>query len=432
MLTAPDGVGALTMDEAIDLAMTNNHRIKEYVLHSEAQESRVGSGWSSFWPKLDLQYDYSHNENIIPAFQTEDSSTFTATASYNLFNGLRDVMALRSAQSLLDAAKYEEKATREDVILNVKTAYINVLRASENLKANRDAVTLLERQRRDAELYYKSGLTAKNELLKVEVELASAKQDLLQNERNLEISKKTLGRVIGKDLGGDEKFVYMGYPEEVMPDEETLKSMMLERRSELQYLRSQVKAKLYTRNSNRGRYLPSVDLSYSYYRYGEENAFEGREEPLFDDDERVMVTARWNLFEGFRTVHDVNVEDAEARALEEKLRDTERELDLKLKTAIAEYNVSQNRVDVARKAVEQAEENYRITENQFKQRVATSSDLLDARFVLTRAKTDQNNSISNLHLAIAVIERMIEVRSMHGIPDISEEPSEDRHSDPDQ
>jgi outer membrane protein len=138
-----------------------------------------------------------------------------------------------------------------------------------------------------------------------------------------------------------------------------------------------------------------------------------------------MVTARWNIFEGFRTFHDVNVEDAEARALEEKLMDTERELDLRLKAALAEYKVSLNRVEVARKAVEQAEENYRITNNQFKQRVATTTDLLDARFFLTRAQTDHTNSISSLHSAIAVIERAIEVRNMNGFTDIPEEPLED-------
>jgi outer membrane protein TolC len=414
VLISPIVTYALTMDEAIGLALKNNHRIKEYMNLSEAQESRVGSEWSAFWPRLDVQYDYEHRKNTFASFQTEEASTFTAGASYNLFNGFRDVMELRSSQSTLDAAKYEEKAIEEDVILDVKRAYINVLRSSENLKANQDAVQLLERQRRDAELFYKSGLTAKNELLKVEVELASAKQDLLRNDRNLEIAVKTLARRIGIDIDDNEELVYMGYPQEIMPEEEALKNMMIERRSELKYLRSLVKAKQYTRDS-----------AYIYNRFGEDNAFEGRDDPLFDDDERVMVTASWNLFEGFKTRHDVNAEDAESRALEEKLKDTEQELDLRLKAAIAEYNVSLNRVEVAKKAVEQAEENYRITDNQFKQRVATSMDLLDARFFLTRAQTDHNNSISNLHLAIAVIERMIEVRNMNGISQIPEDPSED-------
>ncbi len=430
VLILPGITDALTIDEAIDLALKNNHKIKEYMNLSEAQESRVGSEWSAFWPRLDVQYDYENRKNTFASFQTEEASTFTAEASYNLFNGFRDVMELRSSKSTLDAAKYEEKAIEEDVILDVKRAYISVLRASENLKANQDAVQLLERQRRDAELFYKSGLTARNELLKVEVELASAKQDLLRNERNLEIAIKTLARRTGVDINDDEELVYMGYPQKVMPDEVTLKNMMIERRSELKYLRSMVKAKQYTRDSNKGRYLPSVDLAYIYNRFGEDNAFEGRDDPLFDNDERLVVTASWNLFEGFKTWHDVNAEDAEARALEEKLKDTEQELDLRLKAALAEYNVSLSRVEVAKKAVEQAEENYRITDNQFKQRVATSMDLLDARFFLTRAQTDHNNSISNLHLAMAVLERMIEVRNMNGISHIPEDPSEDRLKDP--
>lgn len=423
---------AMTIDEAIDLALKNNHQIKEYVNRSEAQESRVGSDWSAFLPSVDVEYDYEKRDNTFSSFQTEEASTFAAEASYNLFNGFRDIMQLRSSMSELDAARYEKEAVEADVILDVKRAYINVLRTSENLKANQDAVQLLERQRRDAELFYKGGLTAKNELLKVEVELASAKQDLLRSERNLEILIQTLARRIGVEIGENEEFAVLGGPPKLKLDKDTLRNMMLESRSELKYLRSRVEAQQYVRDSNKGRYLPAVDLSYIYNRFGEGNAFGGRDDPLFDDDERVLVTAQWNLFEGFKTWHDVNAADAEARALEERLKDTEQELYLRLKAAIEEYNVELNRIKVAEKAVEQAQENYRITDNQFKQRVATTTDLLDARFLLTRAQTEYTNSISNLHIAIAVIERMVEIRNINVISLLSEDTSVDEPDIPKQ
>lgn len=415
----PSILMGLTIDEAIDLALKNNHQIKEYENLTEAQESRLGADRSPFLPRVDIEYNYEKRENIL-AFQTEEASTFSAKASYNLFNGFRDIMQLKSSRYELDAAIFEQRAIVEDVILDVKSAYVNVLRASENLKANQVAVQLLERQRRDAELFYNTGITAKNELLKVEVELASAKQDLLQNERNRRIASHLLSRRIGVDIGDNEEFTDIGSPQSVHLDEKTLKNMMFKTRSELKYLRARVRAKQYVRDSNKGRYLPSVDLAYIYDKYGEDNAFEGRNDPLFDDDERIMVIAQWNLFEGFRTLHDVHAEEAEARALEESLKDTEQELYLRLRSAIEEYNVALNRIDVAIKAVEQAKENYRITDNQFKQRVATTTDLLDARFLLTRAQTDYNNSLYNLHLATAVIERMVEVRNLRLISELNE------------
>jgi outer membrane protein TolC len=70
--------------------------------------------------------------------------------------------------------------------------------------------------------------------------------------------------------------------------------------------------------------------------------------------------------------------------------------------------VAAGRLDVARKAIEQAEENYRITANQFQQQVATSTDLLDARVFLTRARSEYNNAFYDLQKAVAEIERVTE------------------------
>ena len=63
---------------------------------------------------------------------------------------------------------------------------------------------------------------------------------------------------------------------------------------------------------------------------------------------------------------------------------------------------------MGRQAVGQAEENYRITKNLFRQRIATNTDLLDARNFLSRARTDYYDAVYGLHLAAATIERVIE------------------------
>ena len=73
-----------------------------------------------------------------------------------------------------------------------------------------------------------------------------------------------------------------------------------------------------------------------------------------------------------------------------------------------EYRVAAGTIALARKAVEQAEENYRITENQFRERVATAADLLDARVFLTRARNDFNNARYGLARSAAVLDRVVE------------------------
>jgi outer membrane protein TolC len=399
---------ALTMEEAVALALENNHRVRDFRYRSKAQGKRVDSRKAPFWPEVEVSYDYERRENVFSSFQTRDSSAFTGEISYNLFRGFSDLNTLKSARSTLTASLYEQKTTEADVVLDVKRAYIRLLRTGKTLEVNRESVTLLERQSRDAEKFWRAGLTAKNEYLRVEVELASARQDLLQAETNVRIAREALDRAVGVPVGKDAVIEDIGFVEPEDLNDEALSRAMLAGRSELKFLEAQRVAREYARDSIRGGYLPSVDLSVAHSRFGETFAFEGLPDPLFDSDTSASVAAKWNIFEGFRTKNDILAETSEIRAIEERIQDTRAELLLQLKTAVEEYRVSAGRIELSKKGVEQAEENYRITENQFRERVATSTDLLDARVFLTRARNEYNNAVYNLGLSLAILERVVE------------------------
>lgn len=399
---------ALTMEEAVALSLANHPRIKDFQYRSKAQGKRVDSRKAPFWPEVEVSYDYERRENVFSSFQTQDSSTFTGEISYNLFRGFSDLNTLKSARSTLTASLYEQKTTEADVVLDVKRAYIRLLRTGKTLEVNRESVTLLERQSRDAEKFWRAGLTAKNEYLRVEVELASARQDLLQAETNVRIAREALDRAVGVTVGKDAVIEDIAFRKPMDLDDEALSRAMLAGRSELKFLEAQRVAREYARDSIRGGYFPSIDLSVAHSRFGETSAFEGLPDPLFDSDTRASVAAKWNLFEGFRTRNDILAEDLEVRAITERIRETGDVLLLQLKTAVEEYRVSAGRIELSKKGVEQAEENYRITENQFRERVATSTDLLDARVFLTRARNEYNNAVYNLSLSLAALERVVE------------------------
>ena len=59
----------------------------------------------------------------------------------------------------------------------------------------------------------------------------------------------------------------------------------------------------------------------------------------------------------------------------------------------------------AETAVVQAEENYRMNEERYKQQVATSTDVLDAQTLLTQAQANHFNALSDYDIAWARPER---------------------------
>ncbi len=407
LLFLPSKGAGLTMEEAVGMALASNPRLQDFQHRTEAQRSRVDSRKAPFWPEVDATYDYSNSDTTYFTLTT-DASVFTAEISYNLFRGFSDLNTLKSARSTWDASRYEQKSTEADVVLDVKRAYIRVLRTRKALEVAREAVELLERQSRDAEKFWRAGLTAKNQFLLVEVSLASTRQEFLQAETNVRIARKALDRAIGVPVGEDTVIEDIDFGKPMDLDEEALSRTMLANRSELKFLQARFAAREYARDSIRGRYYPSVDLSLSHSRFGETYAFEGLPDPLFDSDTRATVEAKWNLFEGWRTKNDILAEESEVRAITERIRDTEENLFLQLKAAVEEYRVSAGRIGLARTGIEQAEENFRITENQFRERVATTTDLLDARFLLSRARDEYNNAFYNLNLSLAALERVVE------------------------
>ncbi len=399
---------ALTLEEAVRAGLQNNHRIKQYRALTEAQRRRVESLKSAFWPEITLGYTFSRQDNVSPVFQNRENSLISGEITYNLFKGLSDLKALEESEAVLDSTIYELRAMKADIRLQIKQAYVELLRERRGLKIAEDAVRLLERQAKDARAFYREGLIAKNDLLKVEVELASAVQERALSRARVRIAKRRLERLIGITV--DLREVMEITAEDTMNynDEEKLRREMLQRRSELKFIKALKRARELRVQGIWGGYLPSITLSLTHERYGDSFVPDGRAD-LFDTQSRAMMIARWNIFDGFSRKYQIEAERSEMLALEERLRDTKEELLLQLTTVLENYRTSIDRLKVARKAVEQAGENYRITENRFRQRMATTTDLLDARFFLTRAENDLKNAEYDYYLSLAELERVVGV-----------------------
>ncbi len=69
--------------------------------------------------------------------------------------------------------------------------------------------------------------------------------------------------------------------------------------------------------------------------------------------------------------------------------------------------VAKKNIATASKALDQAQENWRITNVQYQQQVATSTDVLDARTFLTQADTNYYNSVYGYLSAVAELNRVV-------------------------
>ena len=398
---------ALTIDEAVALALVNNHRIKEARHRELSAAERVGSSRASFFPSLDLGYDYRRGEH--ERFNLgRESSAFTVELSYNLFRGKGDVHELAAERARAEAEAYRLRSVEADTALAVQWAFIDVLRAERSVETETEGVRLLEEQRKEAERFFQQGLSAKNDLLRVEVELSSARQDLLRSEGDYRLTRKSLARLLGAELPDDEVLeAFSAIPELEDRSFDEFRAEMLENRSELKYLRSVQRALEEGREGRKAPYWPRVDLVFAHDRYGD-TLFPDGQEGGFDSDTWAGLNASWNLYNGKRTSFEIREAEELALANGEALRDTEAELVLQLETALERYRVAKGNTETARIAVEQAEENYRVNESLYRARLGTATDFVDARFFLTRSRNEHTDALAEIFKAVTGLERVLE------------------------
>jgi outer membrane protein len=66
-------------------------------------------------------------------------------------------------------------------------------------------------------------------------------------------------------------------------------------------------------------------------------------------------------------------------------------------------------IAVTRTSIEQADENYRINQERYREQVSRMTDVLDALTLLTYARASYSNALSDYQISLAALERAMGV-----------------------
>jgi len=396
----------LDINEAIERAMLNNPTLKEKKLLYKSAHEETQAQYSGYKPTLDLNYQYSRfsKTNYVGA---DSSSYANATLGYNLFNGFSDKFNIKSKEAYEKAASYLFQATKADLRLQVYLAYIQYLRAQEQIVVATDTIKLLQQQLNDAKNMYEQGLFAKNDYLQVDVELSTAKQALFTSQRDVKIAFYQLQRLLGTPLSMREPIAKIQREEKALL-KDALHAKMLDNRSELKYLRSQNQAINYTYKASASNYYPKVDAKAKYELAGEDPLPDGGTNFNVHKQKTATVLMSWNLYAGDRDEANRAALLYQNQASNEQINALYLELDFQLEQALQEYQLARSQITVAKKALEQAKENFRITKDQFDANIANTTLMLDAQRFLARTQVEYYSAYFAMYDAMAQIERVVE------------------------
>lgn len=132
------------------------------------------------------------------------SYDYSATGQQLLFDGFKTSYDLSGAERNITASRYNYDVTSSNVRLRLRTAYANLLTAQELLKISEEIEGRRKQNLELVKLRYEGGREHKGSLLTSEADLAQATFDVNQAERSIFLAERQLTKELGR-----EKFVPM-------------------------------------------------------------------------------------------------------------------------------------------------------------------------------------------------------------------------------
>ena len=285
----------------------------------------------------------------------------------------------------------------------VTNGYFNMLQMDNLQKLNAESVTRLADHLKNVQAQYDVGVVAKVDVLRSQVELANAKQTLIQAENNYQIAEANLNKIVGlpmdTNLKLDNILVYNEYDKTM----EDCLSFAAAHRPELLQAKFNVDAAKGALKVARSGHMPQVSAS----------ATQSLGSDYWLGDNRTKwsagINVKLNVFDTGVTLSKIHGAEADLKKAEETYRDTVDSINLDVRTNYLGLREAEKRINTTKLAVDQADEDYRIAQLRYMSGVGTNTDVLDAQVALTQAKTnytqalyDYNTSKTDLETSIGV------------------------------
>lgn len=382
MILSASAAQAMDLPEMQKMALGNRAVVEQYVANLEQSEQEIRRTRAALYPAADLSYTANLLDEA-SLLEAKENSAAQAKISWNLFSGFRDKYGVQSAEMLRQIEDYKLQGLRQDIQLNVALAYLAVFERRANKEVADSALETLTKVYKDGESRYQVGLIGKNELLKFRVDYDNADITAKSADGGVKKSINDLSRQVGTtiDYAALDFNDFAGQPPLV--ERAAYLEKMLAERSEIKALEAAIAATTAQIEASRSGYYPRVDAVGSYRRVDDALLGDADES---DEEWRGQLVLSLNLYQGGATEAAVAKSRLQLRAQQLELQELKASLTSDLDNLFIDFQVSLDNIPVAKRSIEQAEENLRITELKYQEGLQRESDLLDAITSLSRAR----------------------------------------------
>ena len=402
----------LSLNEAIDLGLQNSKLLKinqakieeATAAAKEAVEKRLHDAKASASylrvnavnVNLKTKSNSGGGGTTPPVEQPKVSQALYGLVNVSLpiYTGGKIRYGIESSKFLEKAAMLDAESDKDEVIQNTIEAFANLFKAKTAVRLVQE--NLNEAQQRTKELtgMEKNGLLACNDLLKSQLRESNMEYNLSDAENSWQLANVNMNLMLG--LPTTTELVLdtanLGKKEDNRVLDDYLNAARINRK-DIEAIDLRKKAAESGVKSAKGDLYPSLALTGGYI---------GLDIPDFLSIPAAMnvgVGVSYNI--GSLWKNKAKVQQAEARVKQltfsEAMMDDNMQLDVN--KSYLSLMTNRKQIQVSAKAVEQAEENYRIVKNKFDNSLATTTDLLDADIAQLQARLSYTLSRADAFVA---------------------------------
>ncbi len=292
-----------------------------------------------------------------------------------------------------------EKAKLQ-VALNAEKAYFQYLQAKAFLEIAEVSKEQIDAHIKDLENMLEQGIIHKKDLLSAQVQASEMELMVLQAKNAVELARSSLCMTIG-------------YPQDTPIDVAESLSMSdfnlpLDSVVSLS-VRNAVDARLLDVGIETSRkqvalawqgLLPSFAAMF-YYDYEKPNRELQNE---WYDHWTAVGAIKWDIFSWGGNIAKIKQASSQRKQMEFLKTAALDGISLQARATYLKMDEKRKKLEISKRELETAEENYRVTNDLFHAGAATNAELLDAHADLTRARINRNTYLADYNIAVAEIE----------------------------
>lgn len=188
----------LTLDQALDLALSENPTIKVAEMEVQRYDYVKRQTWGGLLPQVSVTGQVNHSFIV----QQMSKGFSLGNDPYTTLSGAVDASVPLFAPQVYRMMKMNDKqmataveaarSSRITLTAEVKKAFYNILLAEQSLAVLRESEATVQRTVDDTQVQYKHGLASEYDLLTAQVQLSNLKPTILQTENSIKLAKLML------------------------------------------------------------------------------------------------------------------------------------------------------------------------------------------------------------------------------------------------